>query len=120
MCSVPAVSDDALCMHTSMNFLLAAQGPSSVNLPITDLTTNQTVGNVTTVFRSALTICVTDPLAPGTSFILVTTGRDDLHLSGLLPASSSAVPSQCVCVCLQAMLACAAPLALMAAAATQQ
>ena len=50
--------------------LRAAQGPSSVNLPITDLTTNQTVGNVTTVFRSALTICVTDMLAPGTLFAL--------------------------------------------------
>jgi hypothetical protein len=103
-------------MHASIDSLLAAQGPSSVNLPITDLTTNQTVGNVTTVFRSALTICVTDVLGPGALSALVTSGRHNVRQTGLLPASS--VSSQCVY--LQAMLVCAALLAAMVAAVTQQ
>jgi hypothetical protein len=120
MCRASATSHVVLVMHASID-VLAAQGPSAVNLPITDLATNQTVGNVTTVFRSALTICVTDVLAPGALYAQVatgTTGRDNQHLTGLLPAGTGVVPLQCVY--LQATLACAAPLAATAAAAIQQ
>lgn len=97
--------------------MLAAQGPSSVDLPITDLTTNQTVGNITTVFQNALSICVTDALAPGALSASLTISRDKVHLTGLLPASTCAVPTHCVF--LQAMPACAALLAATAAAVTQ-
>ena len=118
MCSASAASQVVPCMHASIDSLLAAQGPSSVNLPITDLTTNQTVGNVTTVFRSALTICVTDTLAPG-ALPAVVIARGYKHLTGLLPASTHVVTS--LHVYLQAMLGCVAPSAVTAApAATQQ
>jgi hypothetical protein len=46
---------------------LVVQGPSTVKLPITELATNQRVGSITTVFRNALSICVTDLQAPGAS-----------------------------------------------------
>lgn len=54
------------CGAPSYDVASLLQGSHTVALPVVVVATNKTVGAIESTFRNALSICVTDQLAPGT------------------------------------------------------